>query len=102
MCSQTRLRRPPESNRCKRLCRPLRNHSARAPGSAVKPSGAQGLPGAGKIGASGVVVGDVAVSLDGAGVAGTGLIGALAVLAQVTALAQVVPGLVELDFELLE
>src|SRR4029077_15544494 len=54
------------------------------------------------IGASGVVVGDVAVALDGAGVAGTGLIGALAVLAQGTALAQVVPGLVELDFELLE
>ena len=27
-----RQRRPPESNRCKRLCRPLRSHSARAPG----------------------------------------------------------------------
>ena len=27
-------RRLPESNRCKRLCRPLRNHSAKAPGRA--------------------------------------------------------------------
>ena len=26
-------RRRPESNRCKRLCRPLRNHSATSPGS---------------------------------------------------------------------
>ena len=28
-----RRRRRPESNRCKRLCRPLRSHSATAPGS---------------------------------------------------------------------
>jgi hypothetical protein len=28
---QAQERRRPESNRCKRLCRPLRNHSATAP-----------------------------------------------------------------------
>ena len=28
---QSRIRRRPESNRCKRLCRPLRSHSATAP-----------------------------------------------------------------------
>src|SRR3954454_20285397 len=31
---QRRPRRRPESNRCKRLCRPLRSHSATAPGAA--------------------------------------------------------------------
>ena len=30
----TAKRRLPESNRCKRLCRPLRNHSAKAPRAA--------------------------------------------------------------------
>ena len=30
-CGRFVERRLPESNRCKRLCRPLRNHSAKAP-----------------------------------------------------------------------
>ena len=30
------VRRRPESNRCKRLCRPLRNHSATSPGAAKR------------------------------------------------------------------
>ena len=32
----TERRRRPESNRCKRLCRPLRNHSATSPGAAKR------------------------------------------------------------------
>src|SRR5215218_9370521 len=51
----------------------------------------------------GVVVGaDAAVALDRGGVALARLVGILAVLAQCAALAQVVPGLIELGFQLAE
>ena len=40
--SHSPLRRRPESNRCRRLCRPLRNHSATSPRTTVKASGAIG------------------------------------------------------------
>ncbi len=39
VCGSLRQRRRPESNRCKRLCRPLRNHSATSPRGAPRVTG---------------------------------------------------------------
>jgi hypothetical protein len=39
LCRQRSQRRRPESNRCKRLCRPLRSHSATSPSSTASVSG---------------------------------------------------------------
>jgi hypothetical protein len=47
-------RRRPESNRCRRLCRPLRSHSATSPGSPISVSGREG------VGRSRMEVGDAA------------------------------------------
>src|ERR1700761_8766165 len=53
----THERRPPESNRCKRLCRPLRSHSARAPSWLIRSRllNELGRMGAGQLKASGAM-----------------------------------------------